>query len=542
MSRALPRTFLLLLAISTCLLALPANGRAAGRLMGRTTDHPDATLIVGLLSDPGTLNPLYASSSQAKDIIGLMFLTLLREESGFVDFRPSLAERWEFSPDRLELTFHLRRDVTWHDGAPVTARDVEFTWECQTDTLVSWRGRHLKDRIAAVEVIDDFTVRFRYTTVYPYQLMDANDGVILPRHLLGDIPRDRLRTCEFGRHPVGNGPYRFSRWESKQYVSLERAPRESVDGPPEVGRIVFRIVPDMVTLLAQLRAGEIDCLESIPPLDAVSLRRENEGLKLYTYPSRSMTFISWNCTRAPLDNRDVRRALGMAIDRASIIETVWHGMAEECRSPMHPVLWAYDDSIPAIPYDPVAAVALLRAAGWEDSDGDGVLDRDGRELSLEMIANYGNQQRLDIMTMAQAQLEQIGVRIEQRVLEWNTFIERITGGNYDSCVMGWKVGTRADLKEFWHSGSTGSGGMNIAGFADPVVDAQIMKARDLVDREAARTIWHDCQRRIYQAQPFCFLAVPYEIYALDARFANVEPSPITFFYNIEEWRVSGALR
>lgn len=540
MKLAIFKTVILLLAPVMQLLLSPA--RLPDEAAAQTAARSSATLVVGLLSDPGTLNPLYASSTQAKDIIERMFLKLMDEESDFVRFRPRLAERWSFSSDGLELTVHLRRDVTWHDGAPCTASDVVFTWECQIDTLVSWSGRHIKDRIAAVEVIDDYTVRFRYSNRYPYQLMDANDGVILPRHLLERIPREELRTCDFSRHPVGNGPYRLARWESKQYLILEKNP-DYYDGETvAIERIVFRIVPDMITLISQLKAGEIDCLESIPPDDALSIERGYDRLRLYTYPSRSMTFISWNCTKEPFTDDEIRRALGMAIDRRAIIETVWRGMAEVCGSPMHPVLWACDDAIEALPFDPAASRNMLEACGWIDQDGDGVLERDGKKFSFEMIANYGNQQRIDIMTMVQAQLKEIGVNVELRVLEWNAFIERITGFGYDSCVMGWKVGTRADLMEFWHSSSIGSGGMNISGFRDPEVDTQISEARNALDREAAQKLWSACQRKIYRAQPFCFIAVPYEIYALDRRFAHVEPSPITFFYNLEKWTITGDRR
>lgn len=539
MKPAVFRPAVLLLTAVFQLLLLPSSTCPTGHAAAQTGERSGTTLVIGLLSDPGTLNPLYASSTQAKDIVERMFLKLLDEESDFVRFRPRLAESWSFSSDGLQLTFHLRRDVTWHDGTPCTAHDVKFTWECQTDTLVSWPGRHLKDRITAVDVLDDYTVRFQYSNPYPYQLMDANDGVILPRHLLDRIAKEKLRTCDFNRSPVGNGPYRFTRWESKQYLILEKNPDYYNAGTVKIERIVFRIIPDMITLLSQLKAGEIDCLESIPPDDAESIKREFPQLRLYTYPSRSMTFISWNCTNELLGDEEVRRALGMAIDRRAIIETVWRGMAEECRSPMHPVLWAFDTAIEALPFNPAASRAILEAHGWSDRNGDSVLDREGEAFSLEMISNYGNQQRIDIMTMVQAQLKKIGVNVELRVLGWNAFIEQITGFEYDSCVMGWKVGTRADLMEFWHSSSIGSGGMNIAGFRDPIVDVRIGEARNTLDREAARKLWNDCQRIIYQAQPFCFIAVPYEIYALDRRFTNVEPNPITFFYNLEEWGITG---
>jgi peptide/nickel transport system substrate-binding protein len=524
--------------VAAVLLCLPADGGMTGcRAGGRHPESAARTLVVGLLSDPGSLNPLTASSTQAKDIIDCMFLKLFKEENDFLHFRPRLASEWTFSPDSLLLSVVLREDVRWHDGVPCTAEDVRFTWECETDTLVSWPGRHFKDRITAVDVTGEHTVVFHFSSAYPNQLMDVNDGVILPAHLLAAVPRDRLRTCEFGRRPVGNGPFRFSHWESKQYIVLERNADYCETGKPRVERVVFRIVPDMITLLAELRTGEIDCLESIPPDDAEAIEKGSAQVRIVTFPSRSMAFISWNCSREPFDDRTVRRALGLAVDRRAIIDAVWKGMATECTSPMHPILWAFDEGIVPLPFDPEQSRSLLASLGWEDRNQDGVLERGGKDLSFEMIANYGNQQRIDIMTMVQAQLAAIGVRVNARVLEWNTFTQEIVNYEYDSCVMGWKVGTRADLKEFWHTGAIGHGGFNISAYSNPAVDRLIDEARNTRDPARARTLWSECQRAIYEDQPFLFLAVPYEIYGLAERFENVEPSPISFFNNLEDWEI-----
>lgn len=504
----------------------------------RGTSLPSSTLVVGVLSDPGSLNPLVVSSSQVQDMVERMFLKLLEEEDDFVHFRPRLAASWSFSPDSLEVTFELRRDVRWHDGVPCTAWDVLFTYECQVDTVVSWRGRHLKDRIGSVEVVDSFTVRFRFTSRYPNQLMDANDGVILPRHILAGIPREEIRTCDFGRRPVGNGPFRFVRWEPKQYLELERNPDYYERGLPAVKRLVYRIVPDMVTLETQLRTGEIDCLESILPMDARVLEKSNPEIRVYAYPSRSMTFVSWNLKKELFADRKVRRALAMAVDRKRIIDTVWMGMARECKSPMHPILWAYDDSIHPVPYDPSGAREMLEEEGWRDLDGDGVLEKNGKPFRFELITNYGNSQRRDILTMVKAELEAIGVDVRGRVMEWNTFVDRVVGGSYDACVMGWKVGTRVDLKEFWHSSAVGRGGFNISGYADPSVDELIEQARASTDMDRARKLWSLIQRKIYYDQPFLFIAVPYEVTGLHGRFVDVHPSPASFFKGLRYWKIS----
>lgn len=506
-------------------------------LSGCASGGSDDSLVVGILSEPKTLNPLSASSIQSQDIVNLIFLELLVEDGDFLNFQPSLAERWTFGSDSLSITFALRKNARWHDGKPVTAADVRFTYQLQTDTLVSWASRSLKNRITDVEVVDAHTVTFHFANRYPDQLRDANDGVILPRHLLEGIPRESLGTSDFGREPIGSGPYMFARWLPGQLIELERNPQYYVEGQPYVKRVVFRIVPDMTNLVTQLKTGEIDCLESIPTDALPELRSQYPDVKIYHYMSRAMSFVVWNLDKDLFSDPQTRRALAMAINGPEIIETLWGGMATALNGPMHPMLWAHDPGIGAVPYDPDRARSILADRGWTDTDGDGVLDRDGRPFEFDMTANQGVQLRADIMTMVQEYLRRVGVRVNARILEWNAFIGRVVSGEFDSCVLGWKVSTRADLTSFWHSTSTPPAGFNASRYNSPRADQLMEKAKNTLDVDDARSMWHECQRIIYDDQPLFFLAVPYEVVGLQSRFCNVKPNAHGFFVNLPEWHV-----
>lgn len=527
------RVILACTALAAVIGCSDAGEREGGRPSG-------GGVVIGLLSDPKTLNPLVATSVESQNIINLMFLRLLEEQRDFVSFKPNLAERWEFGQDSLSVVFHLRKDAVWQDGVPVTADDVRYTWELQTDTLVAWASRNLKDRIRDVQVVDAQTVVFHFTARYPYQLMDANDGVILPKHVLDTVPREEFRVSDFGRHPIGNGPFKLARWVSDQYIELERNSLCHEGRRSNLERVVFRVVPDMTTLVTQLKAGEIDCLESIPA-DAVSdIEAHYPDVRIYTFLSRHHTFISWNLDDPLLERRAVRRALAMAVDTEEMIETLWGGMAGRNDSPMHPILWAHDSTMTPIPFDPEAAQNILVQEGWVDEDGDGILEKDGVRFEIEMITNQGNQLRADVIAMTQEYLRRVGVRVVPRTLEWNTFIQRVVGGEYQSCVLGWKSGTRADLTNFWRSTSTPPGGFNIARYENVRVDSLIDKAKNTLDTNTARSLWYSCQRIIYDDQPFLFIAVPYEVVGLQRRFHNVEPNVISFFVNLHEWYVDDA--
>jgi peptide/nickel transport system substrate-binding protein len=517
------------------LLASCDSGRDR-RSAGKNEDG--GRLVVGLLSDPKTLSPLAATSIESRNIIDLIFLKLLKEKGDFATFGPELAESWEFSPDSLSITFFLKKDALWADGAPVTAADVRFTWELQTDTVVAWPSRGVKDRIRRVDVIDDHTVSFRFSNRYLYQLMDANDGVVLPKHALESVPREEIRASRFWRRPVGSGPFRLARWDSDQFIELERNPlyhEYNERGLPRLASVVFRIVPDMMTLVTQLESGEIDCLESLP-VDVVSdIERNHPDIEIFTYMSRHQVFIAWNLKRPLFASPDVRRALAMAVDTDEMIRSLWGGKARPNDSPMHPILWAHDPSMTPLPFDPAAARELLASSGWIDTDGDGVLEKNGRPFEFEIITNQGNQQRSDIVTMAQEYLRRVGVRVNARTLEWNTFVQKITEGDFDGCVLGWKTGTRADLTDLWRSTSTPPGGFNVARYNNATVDSLIDAAKNSLGTDEARTLWYRCQRLIYSDQPVLFLTVPYEVVGLRRGYCNVEPNAIGFFVNLPEW-------
>ncbi|MDH3217373.1 MAG: peptide-binding protein [Candidatus Krumholzibacteria bacterium] len=496
-----------------------------------------SSVVIGLLGEPKTLNPLVATSAHSQDIINLLFQKLMVEQEDFLTFTPALAERWSFSEDSLSITFFLSKNAVWQDGEPISSADIRFTWRMQTDTLSAWAGRNLKEKITDVEVVDDHTVVFHFSSRYPYQLMDANDGVILPRHILEKVPREAIRTSDFGRNPVGNGPYRLARWVPGQYIELVRNPSFFIKGQPYLDRVVFRIVPDITNLVTQLKAGEIDCLESIPTDAIDELKSDYPDVNLYHYRSRSMSFIVWNLQNELFAHREVRHALAMAINAPEIIETLWGGMAEVSDSPMHPMLWAHDPKMSTIPFDPDRSIEILAGLGWSDTDGDGVLDKGGRAFEFEMTTNQGIQVRADVMTMVQEYLRRIGVKVNARILEWNTFIDGVVKGNFESCVLGWKVSTRADLSNFWHSTATPPQGFNASRYKNPQADVLMERAKNAENANEARVLWYECQRIIYDDQPIFFLAVPHEVVGLARRYCDVRPNAQSFFVNLPRWRI-----
>lgn len=518
----------LYVAIMLCaaILTGPGCSKRAPRVGG--------TMIVGEINDFESLNPLGTTDAHARDVCSLLFLNLLDEHSDLMTFGPRLAESWEFSSDRLHLRFHLRRDVFWTDGFTVTSDDVKATFDAQKNPAVAWPSRHLKEHIDSVTVEDHWTVVFHFNRVYPYQLMDANDGVILPKHVL-----DTLEPKEMGIVPVerfpSNGPFKLGNWVKGQALTLVRNERYYEKGKPYLERVIFKIVPDPVQLVNQLKAGEIDCMEMVPPGEMDEIRRNHPELAIYDFPTRAYNYVAWNGARAPFDDPRVRRALTMAIDRKLINENIYYGFADECTSPFPPIIWAYNPNIKPIPFDTAAAREAFAALGFKDRDGDGWLDRGGKRFEFELLTNYGNQTRADMQVMIQEMLRRVGVKVNPATLEWTVFLERIKRGDYDAQINSWRVGTKADLSPIWSCEARS--GYNRVNYCNPTVDSLNAAATAMLDFEHAKPLFFRAQEIIYEEQPYTFLNVLRARNVVHRRISVVDPDAISMYHYLQDWRI-----
>ena len=177
------------------------------------------TLVVGIVGDTDSLNPLLTRTRFGGELSKMLFLSLMEEQPDFITFKPQLARSWEFSEDKKSVTFHLRNDVYWSDSVKVSAQDVSFTYEKQKDETIAWTGKSVKDRITKVLAVDDSTVQFNFDKPYMHQLMDINEGVILPKHILDKLAPEDWQNCDFNQYPIGNGPYKLKSWVSNQHIS-----------------------------------------------------------------------------------------------------------------------------------------------------------------------------------------------------------------------------------------------------------------------------------------------------------------------------------
>jgi peptide/nickel transport system substrate-binding protein len=503
----------------------------------QASDASPKRLIIGVRGDVTSFNLYTATNAFSQDIVDLLDLKLAEEQDDFgqgpPSFRPALAASWKFSSDGLTLTMSLDPAARWSDGEPISSEDVLFTHRAATSPEVGWVGSDVKEAISAISAPDARTVRIRFKSVYPYQLMDAVEGNVLPAHLYSKTPFAQWAQTSFLEAPVGSGPFRLKRYERGALIELERNPGYLRAPLPHLDSVVFRILPDDTALVNELLTGGIDFMENVPA-DAVPKLRSVARLSLVKVPDLSYTFISWNTSRPLFSDARARRAMTMAIDRQAILEGLLPGSGRPSSGPILSFMWASDPSLKPLPYDPDGAKRLLHELGWEDRDGDGILDRDGIPFRFELETNQGSSLRSDVVEMVAEQLRRIGVEAVPRVFEFGAFVERHEKHDYDAFVSSWRESTKVDLKSAFHSESR-AGAYNYGLYSNPELDRILDRARMESDRQAARKLWWRAQQIIVQDQPCTFLFERDRINAVPRSLKGLHPSPRSAYAGLEQW-------
>jgi peptide/nickel transport system substrate-binding protein len=486
-----------------------------------------------------SFNPLVNTDQNTNEVIYYMLFTPLVQYDAEFRPRPYLAKSWKLEP--MGVTFTLARDVRWHDGRPVTAYDVAFTFERAKDprTASPLSSAYL-GLVESAEVIDSFTIRFRFTRPHARPL-DGFWWPPVPRHLLADVPPSEMMRAEFNRAPVGSGPFRFAGWRPGESVTLERNPDfpESLGGPPALDRVIIRFVAEPATLLSETLTGRIDVDGSLYPHQAAAVERA-AGVRLLRYPSREYYYIGWNTRSRQLADRRVRRALTMAIDRPGLIEAFLFGygqLATGTIAPWHPMY----TPIPPLPYDPNAAAALLDGAGWSDRDGDGVREAaDGTPLRFTLMTNNENPVRVDIAQVVQEQLARIGVAVEVKTLEWQTLLARHRARDFEAVVQSWVLDNfRVDPAALFHSSQADRpGSYNRSGLRDAKVDSLMEAAAAATDAAEARRLWAQFSLALQDAQPFTFLMWLDELAAVSERLDGVNMDARGTLVSVAEWSIA----
>ena len=473
-----------------------------------------------------------------QEIRSALLLNLLQERPDYQQhpptFAPELARSWRFSPDRLALTFRLRDDARWSDGTPITAEDVRFTWQAQTSPEVGWTAAYVKERIRDVEVVGPKTVRFHFTAVYPRQLLDANEGFVLPKHLWSRLPFARWGESAdwFAQNLAVSGPFTIERSRPGEELVLARNPRYYRPGRPRLERLVFRVVPEEATRIQDLLAGNAHVVEGVPP-DRVDEVEQDPEARVVALWARAYTFVVWNTRRPPFDDAAVRRALTQAIDREALVEALWGGHARVAVSPIPSSVWAHLHELEPWPYDPQAARRTLEERGFRDSDGDGILERGGKPFSFELSTLSTTQLRRDAVVLIQQQLRRAGIDARPAFQEPGTHVARLGEHDFEGALVSVAIDTGLDMRYAFHSGPEGDS--NWGRYANPELDRLLDRIAREPDPARALALYHEAQRLLHRDQPYTFLWEPRSLIGLAERLVAT-PSALRTLEGLDEWR------
>ncbi len=511
----------------------------------RPNDHGTMVIVFG---QEATLPiPTLARGKANQDIADLLFLRLMRigpelVTAGDRGFVPELARSFT-RRDSLTLAFELDPRARWHDGRPVTAPDVVFAFGRARDPAIDPSHALLLRNVAGVAAEGSQHVVIRFSKAYGEQLYDAVWHVQpLPAHLLDTIPNDQIATSAYAAAPVGSGAYRWVRREAGRQTVLA-ANQGFFLGRPKIDRVVILLARDPEAQLNLILDGTADALENSSPTTTLPRLQARPEYRLLPLPSFGVGYLLFNQRsygdrsqpHPILADRDVRRALAMALDRAQLVRATLGDFGTVAEGPVAQLHWIRDPGGRATSYDPQVAQRLLAQRGWRDSDGDGILDRNGQPLLLRLNFPGTSAVRNNMAVQIQEQFRRIGVQLELVRLDGPVWAERRGKGEFEidfsQAVMD---PSPAGLVQSWSC--AGRGGSNVAQYCNPAVDSLIDQA--MASRTGALPLWREAVRTINSDAPAVFLFAPVTGVILHQRFTDLTLRPEAIWSQLWRWRVT----
>ncbi len=457
-------------------------------------------LIYGLTLSPSSIDPHAGASSELGIPLTSVYdpLVWLAPDGQFV---PGLAQRWEISADGKTYTFHLRKDVRFHDGTPLNADAVCFNLQRIVNPATkSAKAIGLLGPFEGCQSVDEYTAQVLLKTPYAPFLSAVSQAYVA----IASPTAVKRWGDEYQFHQVGTGPFMFQEYVPNDHLSLKRNPnyRWAPDffahqGPAYLEQVEFRFFVDPATRAPALESGAVQVMGEIPPVDAARLEQDPKFTVLKVPVPGQPLQMYLNVTKPPLDDVRVRQALIYATDRQAIVDTVFMGYSPIAYGPLCRSTWGYDSSVERLyPFDLDKAQELLEQAGWRDTDGDGVRDKDGQPLALEMVLmSWGFVP--EVGQMLQQQYLQLGAQLKTQLLAYPAALQVASEGNHHLIPFTFSGSDPGILRSAFHSANA-DGGFNWSKIRDPQLDAWLDQGQQSLDTEERATIYGQIQRSIME--------------------------------------------
>ncbi|MFN8926759.1 MAG: ABC transporter substrate-binding protein [Rhodospirillales bacterium] len=478
-------------------LAVPATTAASAQLA-------QGIVRVGTDVDAQTLDPRLMRDTTAYRVVNLLFSGLIQLDETLTP-KPDLATSWE-NPDPRTWVFTIRTDAKFHDGSPVTAEDIVYTYETTLDPKLNARFRSLYTPIDKIEAVGANQIRM--TLKEPYApLLSYLDLGIVPKKLAEG-------GADLSNAPVGSGPFRLARWQKGSRISLAANP-DHFGGRPGVNGIDFVVVPDNTARAQAFEAGDLELIQSpLSPRDIKRLEGNSRFAKSIS-TGIAVTYVNFNTANPLLADPRMRRALAMMVDQATIVGQIYEGTDKPATSLLLSASsWSYSADVKQPAFDPKAAVALLNEMGWRDTNRDGVLDKDGRKLSIVLSTHAEDPNRIQTVEYMQNVMKQNGIDATIRVTDWPAFSGGVQQGQHEVALLGWTL--LVDPDRLMYAQLHSKGGLNWGKYANAEVArlldagraAQTLPARAAAYRDAARILGQEVPYYVLSEQGYQVFHVP----------------------------------
>lgn len=513
-------------------------------------------LNYGITSSPeGKFNPLFANTQYDTNVNKLVYDSLLKLNSK-IELEPSMAEKYEISEDGKKVVFTLRDGLKFHDGKPVTSKDVKFTLsalaspdyegdlQSYVQSIVGFKEIQMgtENNLKGVVCPNDKTVEINFETPYSPVLINIGTLGILPSHIWENIEIKKWSEGnDFITKPIGSGPYKLEEFKIGEFAKLV-SNEDYFNGAPKLKTFTFKVIKEE-TVSAELLNGSIDLVDLSSVKSDEEKTLKDSGVEVKKYPNSKMQYMGFNLRDERLKDVNLRTAFAYGIDRESIVKGLLEGNGVVINTPMVPTLWSYPKTdLIEYKFDESKAKEYLKKAGYEDTNGNGVVDKDAKDLELTLTVPTGDTVREKTATVIQENLSKIGVKINLEMLEFKATMGKVVGNHeFELYLMGNTLDADPDPTPNWYSTQAsdekGVFGWNIAGFKSEEADKLMDENRKATKQEERAKILNEFGKLLNKELPWIPLYASDIVKVYNKGLKNYEPNTFVDFYNVEKWEL-----
>lgn len=541
--KELMKLFFTVFVLGLACIKAPANATQENGVHAERGD----SLVVAVFADPDSLNPLTFVTADPSMVLMNRIAPYLTDSEFQCElrYRPMLAERWEWNENSKELTYYLRRDMKWEDGQPITAEDGIFSFGLISNPKVASPRADILNKLIpekGCEKIDDYTLRFTFRDSFDpiTRLAVTSEWGWLPAHACKDLKPEQIRSHPISRKPLSGNGFRLDRWTPGQEVVLVRNDNPPFGEPAYLDKLIFRIIPDYNTCLTELLSGRVDLFYSLLPQDYPRVAT-NPELSLIPRGYRWLDLVVWNFKNPLFQNQKVRQALALAVDYDKLIDGLLSAggkrYGKRAVSQMTPEICRLSNlEIDPLPYDPERAKKILAEEGWQDLDGDGILEKEGKKFTFTLLTYSTSVRLINAAQVVQDQWKKIGVEAKIEKRDFNHASESLRKKEFEAALISWQSELWPDPSATLRSGEAYPN--NYGSYSNPRVESLLDRAMREPDPEKNRLLWKELQSLVYEEQPMLFLYWRDMPIAIHKRFRDVRSDITSPMQEVERWWVA----